>query len=70
LLLENGEIHKIHNSIKTLLNKEKNNDFFANMFIMAGDIRPIGTSLDNGAQVINDTPCRINEQNILQQLPL
>ncbi|AVP49012.1 hypothetical protein [Williamsoniiplasma luminosum] len=70
LFLENGKINKIHHSIKTLLDKRKNENYFAKMFIMAGDIRPIGTSLDNGKQIINDTPCLINEENILFQLPL
>ncbi|MFV8468521.1 hypothetical protein ACNQ2K_02505 [Mycoplasma sp. VS292A] len=70
LILENGNIKKIHNSIKTLLDKTKNNDYFAKMFIMAGELRPIGTSLDNGKQIINDTPCLLNEKNALEQLPL
>jgi len=70
LTLENGIIYKINNSIKTLLDKTKYDSYFAKMFIMAGNIRPIGTSLDNGKQVINDTPCLLNESNILNQLPL
>lgn len=70
LKLENGEIYKIFNSIKTLLDKEKNEDWIAKMYIQAGEIRPIGTSLDNGKQVVNDTPALLNEGNILNQLPL
>lgn len=70
LELENGEIKKIHHSIKTLIDKKKYTNSFAKMFIMAGDLRPIGTSLDNGKQIINDTPCLLNETNVLEQLPL
>lgn len=70
LNLENGKIKKIHYSIKTLLDKTKNDNWISKMFIQAGEIRPIGTSLDNGNQVINDTPALLDEKNILNQLPL